>query len=140
MTKICLDTGPITLHFTKDEPKDISKLMKDIKQQKTEAHIISPILVEVFKHLCIAKGKSFAESSIGTLQRNYPLKIVDLTNDIILKAGGLKCQYRRTLSYFDCLVIAYALNERLVLHTTEKKLPSILNLKVKKYQFISQGV
>ena len=134
-SRICLDTGPITLHFTKDEPKEISILMNEIKQQKTEAYVISPILVEVFKHLCIAKGKSFAESSISSLQKNYPLNIILLTNDIILKAGGLKCQYRRILSYFDCLVIAYALNEKLVLHTTEKDLPSIHNLKVKKYQY-----
>jgi predicted nucleic acid-binding protein len=133
--RICLDTGPITLHFTKDEPKEISILMNDIKHQKTEAYVISPILVEVFKHLCIAKGKLFAESSISALQKNYPLIFVSLTNDIILKAGGLKCQYRRILSYFDCLVIAYALNERLVLHTTEKELPSIQNLRVKKYQY-----
>lgn len=133
--RICLDTGPITLHFTKDEPKEISTLMNDIKHQKTEAFVILPILVEVFKHLCIAKGKLFAESSISALQKNYPLILVSLTNDTILKAGGLKCQYRRILSYFDCLVIAYALNERLVLHTTEKELPSIQNLKVKKYQY-----
>ncbi len=136
MTKrICLDTGPLTLHFTKDEPKEITTLMNDIKQQKTEAYIISPILVEVFKHLCIAKGKLFAESSISALQKNYPLIFVSLTNDTILKAGGLKCQYRRILSYFDCLVIAYALNEKLVLHTTEKKLPTIQNLRVKKYLY-----
>ncbi|MHA2247728.1 MAG: PIN domain-containing protein [Candidatus Hodarchaeales archaeon] len=134
-SRICLDTGPITLHFTKDEPKEISILMNDIKQQKTEAYVILPILVEVFKHLCIAKGKLFAESSISSLQKNYPLILVSLSNDIILKAGGLKCQYRRILSYFDCLVIAYALNERLVLHTTEKDLPSIQNLRVKKYQY-----
>jgi hypothetical protein len=134
-SRICLDTGPITLHFTKDEPNEITILMNDIKQQKTEAHVISPILVEVFKHLCIAKGKQFAELSISSLSKNYPLIFVSLSNDIILKAGGLKCQYRNILSYFDCLVIAYALNEKLVLHTTEKNLPSILNLKVKKYQF-----
>ncbi len=133
--KICLDTGPLTLHFTKDEPKEITNLMNDIKHQKTEAYIISPILVEVFKHLCIAKGKLFAESSISALQKNYPLIMVSLTNDTILKAGGLKCQYRRILSYFDCLVIAYALNEKLVLHTTEKKLPAIKNLRVKKYLY-----
>ena len=134
-SRICLDTGPITLHFTKDEPKEITNLMNNIKQQKTEAYVISPILVEVFKHLCIAKGTSFAESSISSLHKNYPLIFVSLSNDIILKAGGLKCQYRRILSYFDCLVIAYTLNERLVLHTTEKDLPSIQNLKVKKYQY-----
>ena len=50
-SRICLDTGPITLHFTKDEPKEITNLMNNIKQQKTEAYVISPILVEVFKHL-----------------------------------------------------------------------------------------
>ena len=133
--RICLDTGPITLHFTKDEPKEITTLMNDIKQQKIKAYVISPILVEVFKHLCIAKGKSFAESSISALQKNYPFIFVSLSNDIILKAGGLKCQYRRILSYFDCLVIAYTLNEKLVLHTIEKDLPIIQNLKVKKYQY-----
>lgn len=133
--RICLDTGPVTLHFTTDEPDEIAKLMNDIKQQKIEAYVILPILVEVFKHLCVAKNRPFAESCISTLQRNYPLTLVSLSNDIILKAGGLKCQYRRTLSYFDCLVIAYALNERLVLHTTEKELPPIQNLKLKKYQF-----
>ena len=135
VSRICLDTGPITLHFTKDEPKEITTLMNDIKHQKIEAYIISPILVEVFKHLCIARDKLFAESSISTFQKNYPLVMVSLTNDIILKAGGLKCQYRRKLSYFDCLIIAYALNERLVLHTTEKDLPSIQNLRVKKYHY-----
>ena len=134
-SRICLDTGPITLHFTKDEPKEVTTLMNGIKQQKTEAYVISPILVEVFKHLCIAKGKSFAESSLSALQKNYPLIFVSLSNDIILKAGGLKCQYRRILSYFDCLVIAYSLNEKLVLHTTEKDFPSIQNLRVKKYQY-----
>ncbi len=133
--KICLDTGPITLHFTKDEPKDITDLMQGIKSLKIEAHVIPPILVEVFNHLCIAKGKSFAEASISALQLNYPLVIVPINNDIVLKAGGLKCQYRRILSYFDCLVIAYALNEKLVLHTTEKELPAIQNLNVKIYSF-----
>ncbi len=133
--KICLDTGPLTLHFTKDEPKKILRLMQDIKHQKIEAHVITPILVEVFKHLCIAKGKAFAEASISALQLNYPLVFVSITNDTILKAGGLKCQYRRILSYFDCLVIAYALNERLVLHTTEKKIPTIQNLKIKTHSF-----
>ena len=133
--RICLDTGPLTLHFTKDEPKDITTLMNDIKHQKTKAYVITPILVEVFKHLCIAKGKPFAESSISALQKNYPLILVSLTSDTIFKAGGLKCQYRRILSYFDCLVIAYALNEKLVLHTTEKELPRIQNLRVKKYRY-----
>ena len=131
--KICLDTGPLTLHFTRDEPKEITNLMQDIKHQKTEAHVISPILVEVFNHLCIAKGKTFAEASISALQLNYPLVFVPITNDTLLKAGGLKCQYRRMLSYFDCLVIAYTLNEKLVLHTTEKNLPTIQNLKIKTY-------
>jgi predicted nucleic acid-binding protein len=133
--RICLDTGPLTLHFTKDEPQEITTLMNDIKHQKIDAYVITPILVEVFKHLCIAKGKWFAESSISALQMNYPMKFVSLSNDTILKAGGLKCQYRRILSYFDCLVIAYTLNEKLVLHTAEKKLPTIQNLKVKTYSF-----
>ena len=73
-SKICLDTGPLTLHFTKDEPEEISTLMNDIKLKKTEAYVISPILVEVFRHLCIANGKSFAESSISSFSPCRNLK------------------------------------------------------------------
>ena len=64
-----------------------------------------------------------------------PPVFVPITNDTLLKAGGLKCQYRRILSYFDCLVIAYTLNENLTLHTTEKNLRTIQNLKIKMYTY-----
>ncbi|MHA1143910.1 MAG: PIN domain-containing protein [Candidatus Helarchaeota archaeon] len=132
---ICLDTGPISLFYSKKPPNEISSLLKNIKQKKVKAHVIWPILIEVYKNLCILKGKAYAESTIASLMNNYPIILVDMDLSLILKAGALKCQYRNILSYNDCLVIAYSLNKKMTLHTTEKDLPKIPNLFVKKYKF-----
>ena len=136
MTKgICLDTGLLTLFYSKNPPNTIIELMNQIKQKKIRAYIVWPVLIEVYKHLCILKGKTYAESTITSLINNYPVSVINLDISLILKAGALKCQHRTTLSYNDCIIIAYSLNKKLVLHTTEKDLPKIPNLTIKKYQF-----
>ena len=132
---ICLDTGPLTLFCSKPVPNEISDLMKKIKQNKINAHIVWPILIEVYKHLCILKGKIFAESAIISLLNNNPFILVNIDMSLLLKAGALKCQYRNVLSYNDCIVIAYSINKKLILHTTEKDFPKIPNLLIKKYSF-----
>ena len=132
---IYLDTGIITLFYTKSPPLDVVNLMQEIKLQKVTAYVNWLTLVEVFKNLCIAKGKSFAESSIVSFLNTYPIKFMEANQSVIIKAGTLKCQYRRELSYIDCLIIAHSLNQKLTLHTTEKNLPDIPNLLIKKYKF-----
>ena len=132
---ICLDSGPITLFYSKTPPNKISELMKDIKNKKFKAFIVWPIIIEVFKHLCILKGKIHAEHTITSFINNYPVVLVDLDESLMLKAGALKCQFRTKLSYNDCITIAYSLNKKLILHTTEKDIPKIPNISVKKYRF-----
>lgn len=132
---ICLDTGLITLYYSKTPPNEISELMNKIKQKKVKAYVVWPVLLEVYKHLCILKEKLYAESTITSFLNNYPIVIVDLNLSLILKAGALKCQYRTILSYIDCIVISYSLHKNLTLHTTEKNLPKIHRISVKKYQF-----
>ncbi len=132
---ICLDTGLITLFYSKTPPKEISDLMDNIKQKKLKAYVVWPILLEVYKLLCILQGKSFAETSITSFINNYPVNMVELDISLILKAGMLKCQHRKTLSYNDCIVIALSLNRKLKLHTTEKALPEIPHLSIKQYNF-----
>ena len=132
---IYLDTGVITLYYTKSPPQEVNNLMQEIKQRKVTAYVNLLTLVEVFKNLYIAKGKSFAESSIVSFLNTYPIKLLEANQSVILKAGTLKCQYRRELSYIDCLIIAHSLNQKLTLHTTEKDLPDIPNLLIRKYEF-----
>ena len=132
---VYLDTGIITLFYTKSPPQDVTNLMQEIKLRKVTAYINWLTLVEVFKNLCIAKGKSFAESSIVSFLNTYPIKLLEANQSVIIKAGILKCQYRRELSYIDCLIIAHSLNQKLTLHTTEKDLPNIPNLLIKNYKF-----
>jgi predicted nucleic acid-binding protein len=134
--QICLDTGIITLLYSKDKPGEISKLFRQIMKNEIEAHVVSPIITEAFYHICKLRGKVAAETTVATFLNTYPLKLINLNQSLIIKAGLLKCQYYQELSYNDCFSIAYALNKKLAFHTTEKNLMKILpNLKVKSYIF-----
>ena len=130
----CLDTGVITLLYSKDPPKPILKLFKDIKEKTLDAYIVSPIIAEAFYHICKLNGKAVAETTIATFLNTYPINLINLNQSLIIKAGLLKCQYSQDLSYNDCYAIAYALNKKLTLHTTEKGLGNLIpNLKLKSY-------
>lgn len=133
--EILLDTGPITLLLMKDSPKKIEDLFTKIKSKSINAYVVRPVLIEVYKHLCIANGKNFAQSGVIKIIDDYPLKLVEIDKSLIIKAGSLKCSYRTKLSYIDCVVIAYGLLNKLEMHTTEKNLPDIPKLKTFFYHF-----
>ncbi len=134
--QICLDTGLITLLYSKDTPQTIKQLFNNIKEKKIEAHVLSPIIAEAFYHICKIEGKVAAETKIATFLNTYPIKLVNLNQSIIIKAGLLKCQHSKILSYNDCFALAYALNKKLTFHTTEKELKKILpTLKLTTYIF-----
>lgn len=133
---ICLDTGMITLLYSKDNPRPIFRLFEKIKEKEIEAHILSPLIAEAFYHICRLSGKVAAETIIATFLNTYPIKLVNLNQSLILKAGLLKCQHPNILSYNDCFAIAYALNKKLRLHTTEKRFGEIFpTLKLKTVSF-----
>jgi len=74
-------------------------------------------------------GKAAAKANLNNFMEKLPVEIVHVEKDIMFKAGALKCQFRRDLSYNDCTIIALSLNQKLLLHTTEKefkkKVPSL---------------
>lgn len=134
--KICLDTGIITLLYSKDKPNQITSLFTQIRKDELEAHVVSPIITEAFFQICKLRGKVDAEITIATFLNTYPIKLINLNQALIIKAGLLKCQHYNELSYNDCFAIAYALNKKLTFHTTEKDLGKILpNLRIKSYNF-----
>ena len=133
---ICLDTGMITLLYSKDTPQSIFQLFKNIKEETIEAHVLSPLMAETFFHICKLSGKVAAETILATFLNTFPIKLVNLNQSLIIKAGLLKCQYTKILSYNDCFAIAYALNKKLTFHTTEKNIGKIFStLKLKTYTF-----
>lgn len=133
---ICLDTGMITLLYSKDTPQPILQLFKNIRDERIEAHVLSPLMAESFYHICKLSGKVAAETILATFLNTYPIKLVNLNQSLIIKAGLLKCQHAKILSYNDCFAIAYALNKRLAFHTTEKRIGKIFpTLKLKTYSF-----
>ena len=134
--QICLDTGVITLFYSRDTPQSISNLFKNIRERKIEAYILSPIISEAFYHICKLDGKVAAETKIASFLNSYPIKLVNLNQSLMIKAGLLKCQHAKVLSYIDCFAIAYALNKKFMFHTTEKGLKRILpDLKLETYNF-----
>ena len=133
--QITLDTGCITLLLGKNPPKQINNLFDSIINGKNTAHIITPVISEVFKHLCVKKGKDFASSSLISMIDRYPIVLIDQDLSLLFKAGDLKCQYRTQLSYIDCFVLAAGLLYKWEVHTTEKNLPDIPHLKVINYHF-----
>ena len=135
MSRACLDAGVISLYYLKDPPEKIIDLMTSVKDGQIVAIVPSIILVEVFKHLCIAGRKEYATSCIRSFELKVHPILIQLTSDLIIEAGLLKCQFRNTLSYNDSIAIAIALKEKATFHTTEKNLPKIHNLQIISYEF-----
>ncbi|HEY0090264.1 MAG TPA: PIN domain-containing protein [Candidatus Lokiarchaeia archaeon] len=133
--RICFDAGPIYLYYRKNPPEQINQLIDAINKQKSIAYVPNVILIEVYKHLCVIDGKDFATSCINSFLLYVKTNIVSLTPEIIIKAGSLKCQYRTELSYNDCIAITVALQNKAILHTTEKNLPKIKSLEIITYDF-----
>ena len=71
-----MDTGLITLLYSKNPPKEISQLFKEIEMEKFEGHIVSPIISEAFYHICNINGKVAAESAIASFLYKYPIKLM----------------------------------------------------------------
>ena len=67
--------------------------MDRVKEDSGNTFIAKEILIEVYKHLCVLKGTSYAESILQSFFRTYNVKLIDLTHELIIKAGKLKCQY-----------------------------------------------
>ena len=109
--------------------------MENVKKDSENTFIAKEIMIEVYKHLCVLKGTSYAESILQSFFRTYNVKLIDLTHELIIKAGKLKCQHRTKLSYNDCIAIAISLQKGAIFHTTEKNLPTIPHLRAKTYKF-----
>ncbi len=133
--EICLDTGVITLFLMENAPEKINILFNEILSEKIIAYTLAPVLAEVFKHLCVAKGKLYSQISVSSILDKYPVQLVDINKSLILKAGELKCQYRNELSYVDFFLLAYGLLNKIEIHSTEKDFPMIPNLKIIRYKF-----
>ncbi len=140
MKEICLDTGVLGIYLSINPGKKIQTLIQNIRKGLTKAFVLKPVLIEVFYHLCKIEGKEIASIKITNLKSKIPFALVDLDDSLILKAGILKYQHQTTLSYIDCMSIAFCLNTNTTFHTTEKMIKKIPNntlnqLKIEKYSF-----
>ncbi len=137
MQKILLDAGILGLFFSKDSTADVNILRVSIKTKQVEAHVLKSMLCEAFFHVCKAEGKDAAAAKLATMLRIYEINQDDLNEPTINLAGTLKCQHRDRLSYIDCMNIAFCLNSKCTLHTTEKLLKQILPETRKRLRIVS---
>ena len=140
MKEICLDTGILGIYLSTNPGKKVHNLFLGIRKGLTKAFVLKPVLIETFFHLCKLEGKEIASIKLTNLKNQLPFNFVDLDDSLILKAGILKCQHHTSLSYIDCMSIAFCLNTNTPFHTTEKLIKKIPNntlnqLKIEKYSF-----
>ena len=139
--QVYLDTGVVMLNFNKNPPRTIQKLYTQIKSGTITAYILEPVIEEMAYHICVSYGKEKVDSYVRSFLKNYKINIIQPTLKTITEAGILKCKYRTFLSYYDALLINYCLNEKIEVHTTEKRMrkkfrPEIVNkLKIITYRY-----
>ena len=138
ISSILIDTGVITSFYAsiQRDPRIIS-LMERIKSGNLRAVLLKATLIECLSQLCKQPGGiAYAETTMASFLKNYNVFVEDIDSNIAFKAGRLKCQYRKKLSNVDCMAIAYALNNNITFHTTEKDLHKLLpKLKLETYSF-----
>jgi hypothetical protein len=132
---VCLDTGVITLQFSKSPPSQVQELFEFLKKGDYIAFIIPPVLIEAYREFAEALNKSFAENCIDILLDLYPINLVHFDKHLLFRAGQLKVQYHSLLSTVDAMILAFGILNKIEIHTTEKTFPTITNLKVIKYYF-----
>ncbi len=137
MERICLDAGVLGIFFSTNCTPQVQELMNAIKNTTYEAHVLKSVLCEAYYHVCEVNGRETATVQLTSLVRRYPLVQVDLDESLIYFTGLLKCQNKNTLSYIDCMSIAYCLNNHLPFHTTEKLLKKIPTNTLKKLKVIT---
>ena len=127
MSTICLDSGVLSIFFTKNPTQKVKTLMLKIQKQNIRAYLPKPVLIEVFFHLCTNDGKEIAKITLVNFLKKYPLHLVEFDTNLLIHTGQLKCQHRSALSYIDCMGIAVALNHKIPFHTTETTLKKFNN-------------
>jgi predicted nucleic acid-binding protein len=139
MPKNCFDTGALSIYFGRNIPdrSKILSILKSIKQGENEVHVLSPVIAELFYHLCKIEGKAAARTKILSFKALFPIHTIELTEDILFRAAELKCQHRNILSYVDCFSLAYCLLKNIAFHTTEKKLRELPNFISERIQIIA---
>lgn len=134
---ICLDAGVLGIYFSVDCTAQVHALMNDVREGKVHSCIVKPVVSEVFFHLCKGQGVSEATTQLVNLFKLYPIELVDMDQELLFSAGKLRCQHASTLSYIDCMSIAYCLASGAAFHTTEKRLKRIPNSTIRRLQVVT---
>jgi predicted nucleic acid-binding protein len=139
--KIMLDSGIIVASCSKNPPLKITQLFKKIASKEYIAAIINSQISEISYHLCRLYNKETSRQLIYSLIDKYNIQILEPSIDILLETGLFRKSYPKALSYVDCTLILLCNQEKMVLHTTEKRLKILLTvelankLKIIKYEY-----
>lgn len=139
--KILLDSGIIVAFCSKNPPKKITQLFLKIASNDYVATLVISQISEIAYHLSKFYNKETIRQLIYSIIDKYQLQIVDPSVDLSLEAGLLRKDYPSLLSYVDCVLLLMCKHERLIFHTTEKRLTEFLRvdfanqLKIVKYAF-----
>lgn len=125
MKEYALDAWAIMALIEKEEPaaSEVRSLIKQVESERQVNLSISVVNIgEVYYTVFRRKGETSAEQVLLLLRR-LPVTWVSADDERVLKAAGLKAQYR--ISYADAFAVALALELDATLVTGD---PELLNL------------
>jgi predicted nucleic acid-binding protein len=125
MRKVCLDTGVLDIYFSSHLTEPVKMLMDDVRTGNLSAFIVMPVLSEIFFHLCRQNGASEAATQLTNFLNIFPIELVEPGRELLFSAGKIRCQHASTLSYIDCMSIAFCLSSGAEFHTIEKAIKQI---------------
>jgi len=139
MNGVCLDTGVIHIYFSDNlgEKERVKTLLNEGKNHKIELWMAQPSIVELFYQIGKKIGIENARNCILSLFNIFPINWISLENQLLMKAGEIKCRNPTIFSYNDCIMIGFCLLKKKIWHTTEKKKKNIEELLNKRLQIVS---
>lgn len=126
--KILLDSGLIVAFCSKNPPKKISKLFEKISEKQFHAMVVKFQISEIAFHLCKLYNKETTQQLIYSVIDKYNIQLLDPSTDLLVDVGLFRKNYPKILSYVDCIMLLLCNQEKIIFHTTEKRLKNLLSV------------
>ena len=123
--KYVLDTSALFAFFDKEDGGErVKELLTDAQKDDKEIIISFATYMEVYYIYFQEQGEQDAINFISLIDA-LPIKIIDSSKRLALKAGDLKAKYK--ISFADSLIIATAVMESAILVHKDPEMEAIEN-------------
>ncbi len=130
MRRYVVDAGALFLYFIDDER--VKPYFDEVVQDRAQGFICDVNLAEYYYKTCEKLGKDIADVRYHQI-RGSDVGLIATDEELTMKAGEKKCNYRGKLSLADCFCLALSELKKATLLTTDSELAKVKEVKVKHF-------